>query len=77
MDVLCLGSEADVSIRRSFSKRNAFAMFLLKIEGGEKDKEVLSSCGHVNRDFESEAKVGITFNSNNLGGISKLTMSSA
>ena len=54
MDVLCLGSEADVSIRRSFSKRNAFAMFLLKIEGGEKDKEVLSSCGHVNRDFESE-----------------------
>ena len=59
MKVLCLGSEADVSVRRSFSKRNAFAMFLLKIEGGKKDI-VLSSCGHVVRDFESEAKTRYT-----------------
>ena len=43
---------------------------------------LFSSCGHVIRDFESEAKKGITFNSDKLGGIdftkfSKLTMCSA
>ena len=26
-------------------------------------------CGHVVRDFESEAKIGVTFNSDKLGSI--------
>ena len=51
--------EADVSVHRSYSQRE-FALFLLEIEGGEKDI-VLSSCGHVVRDFESEAKIRYNF----------------
>ena len=50
---------ADVSVHRLYSQRE-FALFLLEIEGGEKDI-VLSSCGHVVRDFESEAKIRYNF----------------
>ena len=44
--------------------------------------KVNTRCSHVVRDFESEEKLGITFNSDKLGGIdftkiSKLTMCSA
>ena len=55
---------------------------LLKYWAAKNNLNTFTSCGQVFRDFEREAKLGVTFNSDKLGGIdftkfSKLTMCSA